>query len=1342
MSLPTHRGSSLTVLPRSFSFSSRLACLALAFCLGSGCNSGGSSAVPAAGSTQLSVTAGPVFVDLESLTPAQGCAGDLIVVRGHGFALNPADNEVLFVAQNDPTIRLRGQILSVTEIGPDALGTVTEMEVVVPTACRTSFVEVYTLSGDDLVFAGTQSFQACPVILGLIYGPDNRGYAAWSVLSQVEVNTNVIAYGYNMDDLSSVLLVDEGGNIITPGNVFPGLPINAAPLPDGLTSSTILLTAGTSLSFTCFEQGSLELTAIGPTTGTAPLTSNKVEIRFSRQFPTGDDFGLNGAISGAVVPAGVRSGAIPVDYALLSDPVSRWDVTPQYWDPVLADYVDCTLQTPLPDVDAGTRNESPEHPALLGRGAGNRFVWDSAADIPGAMTTHLRFELDEDGTTFLCPEYGSWTTESIAIDNLAVPGGSGQISESFDTVRFLDTLQSNAGAWANGQLEGGDVVETDASRFGIGMLDVVLAAGNAYRIDTDAGTIESLTVGAVDPLPLPDNPGATVGEFHVRTLIVEAGSDVVVSGSRPLIVRASGTGDVTDVAVSIDATLDVSGAPGESGDNTQPGAGGVGIVGGHDGGRGGSAVARLIVVDEVIPAVDGAGPGGGGRGESSGWINSSIPTGRGGPGGGGGFATAGLPGVNADPSNSIRKFAPGLGGQAYGDPTLFEVLGGSGGGGGGTGIRYVPSSQILSDKFGGGGGAGGGAIDVTANGVIALGSEGAILANGGLGGFGAAGPYSGAGGGGSGGSIGLRGIGGVRVAATARLEARGGERTEHNGNSATFYSGAGSDGRIRLESEVPVNVLYGVGFSGTEAPDPTQLGVTPAPVQLQLDVGTGVDGPFDLGTVVPGNTWSIDTGSAGDPVLIYDELGNIVLQSAATTGVLDFTELVVPSGVVVRGYGQRPLVIRVTGSAIIDGTFDVSGGAGGLVTVGPPSSLVAGAGGVGGPGGARGGAGGFEFGGTIVAAESGGMPPGLPEHWLADSPIYDTPDPTGLPLPLTPARAARGGLGLSDHPSFFTGGGGGGGGHAAAGAVGNDTSGALAMGGDPFSNSSGIDPVTLQPLRVGGGGGAGGGGSSQLLDVVHAPGSGGAGGGGVLEITVGGMLTVGSSAELLALGGDAYRAPFWGGGGGAGAGGAITLAAQQLVQLNGGVINVAGGVADQPIADHPDLAQVAAATYDTANEDSGGDGAPGWIRIRGTIAFRLDLAVSLCDVSANGGICPAPSIGELVLRPGDALTVVQTKSYPVESRPGVVAGLADFSAFTIQPQPSGVDPAVRVFFRGARQDAGIPGRMGPFSGWTDDPLLLRSAEYVQMRFALYGEPDGSGGVTHPVVDDVALEYDY
>jgi hypothetical protein len=233
----------------------------------------------------------------------------------------------------------------------------------------------------------------------------------------------------------------------------------------------------------------------------------------------------------------------------------------------------------------------------------------------------------------------------------------------------------------------------------------VRQGGNVVRAGGNAGTEKNGIYWGV--VPQPGYPEVSV--FGVAKLSVQGGEKLVVNGARALALYATGDVSLAGSVTSIP-------------DGTAAGAGG------YNGGSGAS---------------DGASCQGGEGGKGESW--SSRDSG----GGGGGHKAKG--GDGGDSDGSIPPRDGGTGGTPVGTDTLVPLRGGCGGGGGGDG---------------GAGGGGGGALQISANGTIAV--SGTINMPGGPG---KGHTSAGGGGGGAGGAILLEG---AAVTVTGTLAANGG----------------------------------------------------------------------------------------------------------------------------------------------------------------------------------------------------------------------------------------------------------------------------------------------------------------------------------------------------------------------------------------------------------------------------------------------------------------------------------------------------------------------------------------------------------------------------------------
>ena len=772
----------------------------------------------------------PIVPLLQSITPTEGYPGDVVTLSGYEFNLDPALNRVTFVATDGSGVQLVAPVLEVVESGIDDKGRQTTARVVVPTGARSSNVslQVQTDEGDFLSAQSPRFFTVGPIVLGVVIGNDGLSGQVSFNAAGVPLEASIAVVGYNLNTITSATFVDEVNSPLAAVSVSAGMPANATwTLPVGMQVATIGVPNVTAFECSEFTDSyTLQVTAAAGT-GT-PLLSNSVAVHF-----TASTLGsASPVITAATVPSGVRTGSIGLTYELAMEPSSEeWRVVPQYYDPVVAAFLECT---PL-DIDAGERvlSGSFQHTSVSDRHVGpghlHTFVWDAAADLPGMSgATRLRIEPEaRAGSTVVCSP-SVWVTERIAFDNTRPTAGA--IVENFDTRAALDAAATTA-AWGNGSLTGVGTATTTPPVYGSGIDDVVLENNPdfQYEIATDYGFLTRISLsGSLPPMEMmPSNVGANLdpAEFHCRTFVWEEGANVVLVGDNALRIRCVGDGTSSAPAFVFEGVVDVSGSDGSEGTTTDHGLGGVGILGGGNGGDGGRVDTNSLLqeIESVVPAQAG-GNCGGAPGESTSFAKEVGPSSpRAGAGGGGGHAVHGEPGRGI---TSAIHASFGRGGQPRGNMAMTVVTAGSGGGGGGAAaFRQNLTNPELRERHGGGGGAGGGAVEVTANGSIEF--NGVWIADGGEGARATQGVNGGGGGGGSGGGVALRATGSIEFGSQAVISCRGGE----GGGTSSFGGGAGADGRIRIEANGTVNYAGAVDLSG----------VTPAVGALSSTTGVAVE---------------------------------------------------------------------------------------------------------------------------------------------------------------------------------------------------------------------------------------------------------------------------------------------------------------------------------------------------------------------------------------------------------------------------------------------------------------------------------------------------------------------
>jgi hypothetical protein len=302
-----------------------------------------------------------------------------------------------------------------------------------------------------------------------------------------------------------------------------------------------------------------------------------------------------------------------------------------------------------------------------------------------------------------------------------------------------------------------------------------------HRIDTSAGTINGVK-----------SAGFQGHSFHFSSVTVEQGAIVQVVGEFPLSILA--TGDII-----IDGELRCDGRDGASASSTNR------LLAGNQGGSGGHGG----------PAA-GAGGGGGGSFPGSGAVRGQLGFGGGSGGVAADTSATDFSGAGGSFASRGGDVASSSSGPVYGNTAMMPLYGGSGGGGG-KANDTASNGLNTGDEGSGGGGGGGGAARLISGGTLTV--NGKVTANGGGGGAGKG--TAGNGGGGSGGSVLLQAVTKIVINPGASIEARGG-----NGGSGGNASpgGVGGNGRIRFESDNPVDSNGTVTVRNDDAATPPDLG--------------------------------------------------------------------------------------------------------------------------------------------------------------------------------------------------------------------------------------------------------------------------------------------------------------------------------------------------------------------------------------------------------------------------------------------------------------------------------------------------------------------------------------
>ena len=873
--------------------------MAVSGCDFSSGNSGGSSGAPGTvdpgdGSTSGGGAAtAPILLDTV-LTGEGVCPGDEMRLIGINFSSELSDNVVVFSAG---ATRIAGVPLRVDfpTDGNAANGLESQLTVVIPSGVATGNVEL-SVSG---IPAGARGYTACPQIMAATIGRDRAQEALpyLGPLGFEENRSFIELHGLNFGQIDAITLEDSQGNTAQiPTNTVERTTVTTnifdpnAPPPTGYTSIGFSLRDDRNdvrLSFPN-QRDNLRIQITGP-----GGESNTIEVPVFNQsqgetVDTAPET-LGYVINGIKLPTGVRSGSVRLRYSGYEGVVSaawvmnvEWKLVSEQdedaWRPARPDIFD-----PEHDGSTGILAGTIGHPSgfrlFPGRGTVRTFSWDAANDeglcelvsgqglesIRRDVAVHFRFrptidigdpERPEPNHEWISPPLVYYFLEEFDGAELSDSDVERELRESFATDELEDEAETTA-SWGPpgnvGALVGTVPTGDPVSTFGEGTDHIVLSNLPVepgilqwFEFNTSRMSIVYNTLDQGDPaVPEDDtfnvnpltfnNPGESINEYHLASLVIESGVQVIAFGDNPLVIRLSGGEDADpDLnAFVCEGIIDASGNNGEStpvvpvvGPAETGGGGGLGGPGAGHGGNGSTIdIAFGPRVNEVVLAETGGNSGGGG-GETTAGLNFDATATSGfwgAAGGGGGHREPGGDGDSQAP-RPVEYSPPkaGRGGVARGEATQIVQTSGSGGGGGGGSVSRDSNGGHYG-VGGAGGGGGGGSVRIVVNGSVSIPPGGAILALGGDGGTSigerliigmnqtppttAGGP----GGGGSGGSIRIQATGAVDASCEA-LNVDGGAaglsgtatnvdrgRSEQN---VLAGAGRGSPGWIRVESQI------------------------------------------------------------------------------------------------------------------------------------------------------------------------------------------------------------------------------------------------------------------------------------------------------------------------------------------------------------------------------------------------------------------------------------------------------------------------------------------------------------------------------------------------------------
>jgi hypothetical protein len=535
------------------------------------------------------------------------------------------------------------------------------------------------------------------------------------------------------DEVATLTIADVTGFTTpgTPASANVTIADNDLPEVDVAVATNGAEQGGTPGSFTVSRTGIMDL----------PLTVN---YSVSGTATAGADYT---ALSGTVtIPAasGVGTNSATVSFTPINDALIEGDETV-----ILTISVDAAYVIGAAGADTATLTDNDTDGSSRTDTSGILVQNDWSVTAPADSVSCTSYGGTWTGTSCIGTHganQSGWTTYDTvgASLDISTPGQVTSVSTPQQWFQTDDSTTDRGFQVAGSSNSGFATVSGfgDDANVTLAPIDVGDGTDGAFNSATYTGLSMPGITGTSPSITINTNEAIHQGVYNFTDFKLAAGDTITVTGGNPLKLYVQ-------IDTKIDGTMIVWAAGGAGGNGPYAGQG-----------------------------VDPLGEGGGGAPDPG--CNGCSG------GGGGGHATAGSDGTSSD----AVTYPPGLGGVAYGDPTVTTLYGGSGGGG-----NYKWGNCSYPNSVGG---HGGGVVLIQSGSSISV--AGQVKASGGSGSsrasrsaFGSCGGRGhGAAGGGGGGTIKLVSTNIVLVDGGTRLNTVG-------GNGGSPYGGAGGGGRIRLE---------------------------------------------------------------------------------------------------------------------------------------------------------------------------------------------------------------------------------------------------------------------------------------------------------------------------------------------------------------------------------------------------------------------------------------------------------------------------------------------------------------------------------------------------------------
>ena len=247
---------------------------------------------------------------VNAVGPVIGQAGSLITFTGVNFSDTPGGNRVVMSSFSGEVsidaLIINFNVTPEDPTDPASCGAVSTLTAMVPGGVRSGPVTLFV----DGINAGAGIFTAAPEIIGYAVGDGGNqllANAGGQIIPEV-----VVIYGYNMIGVTGAT-VDDGTSSIPADSVTAGTPNTANyNVPPEMEAITVEIPGGIIPSG---DTSALRMSLQASTTG-LPLNSSSIDVPLVTAVAAGEFSDMPPYVTAGLVPAGVRSGVVPLKFVV------------------------------------------------------------------------------------------------------------------------------------------------------------------------------------------------------------------------------------------------------------------------------------------------------------------------------------------------------------------------------------------------------------------------------------------------------------------------------------------------------------------------------------------------------------------------------------------------------------------------------------------------------------------------------------------------------------------------------------------------------------------------------------------------------------------------------------------------------------------------------------------------------------------------------------------------------------------------------------------------------------------------------------------------------------------